>query len=308
MADPSSVRSRLWTLAVVVVLAVVLAVRVGGQSIASRFVASLRIERPKTVSVSVAAPAGGGRQLLGAVAGILAESTSVATDDSDSAVPTLDAAARAASFRPRVLRGRSDAPVIYVTGAHSVTARVNRDQFRTLLVEAGRASTVVPASVDGQSITVTVPRGVRLQYGRCPAPVSNTLQAQINGPPPPSTDNGNCVMLTETPVSAATLPPALDSAAVLEIALELAGMSPNQVRDFRQLFDWRAAMTMSPPRFMRSYDVVDLGAERALLMITGGRRGPTYELTWVDSGIVYTMTGYGSSADAAPLAKSVSAA
>ncbi len=221
-------------------------------------------------------------------------------------MPNFDAAAKAASFRPRVLKGRTDAPTIYVTGAHSVTARVNRDQFRTLLTEAGRASTVVPASVDGQSITVTVPRGVRLQYGRCPVPVANTLQAQINGPPPPSTDNGNCVVLTETPVSVAAVPPSLDTAAVLDIALELAGMSPNEVRDFRQLFDWRAAMTMSPPRFMRSYEVVDLGAEHALLMITGGRRGPTYELTWVDGGMVYSMTGYGSSADAAPLAKSAS--
>lgn len=304
MADASAVRSRLVTLAVVVVLAAVLAARVGGQSLASRFVAALRIERPKTVTVS--APTGGGRQLLGAVAGILAESASVATDDSDAVVPTVDAAAKAANFRPHVLKGRTDAPTIYITGAHSVTARVNRDQLRTLLTEAGRASTVVPTSVDGQRVTVTVPRGVRLQYGRCPAPVASTIAAQINGPPPPSTDNGNCVMLAETPLSVATLPPALDSSVVLEIALELAGMSPNQVRDFRGLFDFRAAMTMSPPRFMRSYDVVDLGAERALLMITGGRRGPTYELTWVDGGIVYTMTGYGSSADAAPLAKSAS--
>ena len=43
-----------------------------------------------------------------------------------------------------------------------------------------------------------------------------------------------------------------------------------------------------------------------MLMITGGRRGPTYVLSWMSDGIVYTLTGYGSSADAASLAKSAS--
>jgi hypothetical protein len=41
-----------------------------------------------------------------------------------------------------------------------------------------------------------------------------------------------------------------------------------------------------------------------MLMITGGRRGPTYELAWVGDGVVYTLTGYGSSADAVSLANS----
>jgi hypothetical protein len=42
-----------------------------------------------------------------------------------------------------------------------------------------------------------------------------------------------------------------------------------------------------------------------MLVITGGRRGPTYALVWVQGGVVYTLTGYGSSADAVPLAKSL---
>ena len=134
----------------------------------------------------------------------------------------------------------------------------------------------------------------------------NSIQNQINGPPPPSVDNGNCVVLTETPLATSTTPAALDTAAVLEIALELMGMSPNQVRDFRQLFDWRAAMPLSPPRFTRSYEIVNIGNTRGMLVITGGRRGPTYALEWVDGGIVFTLTGYGSSADAVPFANSVS--
>jgi hypothetical protein len=162
----------------------------------------------------------------------------------------------------------------------------------------------VPASLNGETMRVTVPRGVRVQYGNCPLPAANTLQNQINGPPPPSTDNANCIVFTETPVAATMAPPLLDTAAVLEIALELTGMSPNQARDFRQLFDWRSAITMSPPRSVRSYEMVNVGAGRGMLIMTGGRRGPTYALAWVQGDMVYTLTGYGSSADAVPLATS----
>jgi hypothetical protein len=135
--------------------------------------------------------------------------------------------------------------------------------------------------------------------------VANTIQAQIQGPPPPSTDNGNCIVLTETPLAAVTLPSALDTAAVMTIALELSGMSPNQARDFRRLFGWSSAITIAPPRFMRSYELTSVGGAPAMLMITGGRRGPTYVLAWVRDGVVFTLTGYGSSADAASLAASV---
>jgi hypothetical protein len=134
--------------------------------------------------------------------------------------------------------------------------------------------------------------------------VANSIQNQINGPPPPSVDNGDCVIFGETPLAASLAPAALDTGSVLEIALELTGMSPNQARDFRQLFNWRAALALAPPRFVRSYDIVTVGGARAMLMTTGGRRGPTYLLAWVDGSTVYTLTGYGSSVDAVPLASS----
>jgi hypothetical protein len=50
--------------------------------------------------------------------------------------------------------------------------------------------------------------------------------------------------------------------------------------------------------------MVPVGDTHGMLMITAGRRGPAYELAWVDSGVVFALTGYGSSADAAPLARS----
>jgi hypothetical protein len=289
-----------------IVAIVLLSVPVSGEALGARFLASLRIARPKPVTPgapSLSSP-GNSRRLAHVVIGILAESTVVATDEPDRAVPTIDAAAHAVAFAPRLLHARSDPASVSILGAHSVSARVDVGQLRTLLAEAGRSSESTPAAIDHAPVSFTIPRGVRVAYGNCPAPQANTITAQLNGPPPPTAENSSCVVLTETPQPEVHVPSALDTTAVLEIALELTGMSPNQARDFRQLFTWRESLALTPPRFLRSYEMVPVGDTHGLLMITAGRRGPAYELAWVDSGVVFALTGYGSSADAAPLARS----
>lgn len=289
--------------AIVVSVAVVASIRVSGESVGFRFLSSLRVARPKTVTVNGPSPTGA-RRLADVVIGIAAETTTVSTTEEDHGVPSLDSASRAAGFSVRALRSRTDPASVSLVSAQTLAARINRDQLVTLLAEAGRRDVVVNPSVAGANLRIDVPRGARVQYGNCPAPVAATLQNQINGPPPPSTDNGSCVILTQMPMAVATQPASVDTAAVLEIADELMGMSPNQGRDFQRVFGWRAALSMSPPRFVRSYEVVRVGDRDAMLFITGGRRGPTYALAWMADGIVFTLTGYGSSADALPLANS----
>ena len=292
---------------VVVLLIAFFTASVGGATLGSRFFAALRIARPRAVAAPTIGTAASARRLQNVVMGIVAETTAVEVSEADAPLGSVAAAQGQIGFAPRLIHARvNGAPKLSVVGTQRVSARVKRSQLRTLLAEAGRRSDVVPDAVDGQPIVLTIPSGVRAEYGNCPKPVANTLQNQINGPPPPSADNGSCVIVTETPPAVSATPAGLDTAAVLEIALELTGMSPVQARTFRQLFDWPSAIALSPPRFVRSYDVVSVGRGRGLLMTTGGRRGPTYVLAWVDGGIVYTLTGYGSSADAVPLANSVS--
>jgi hypothetical protein len=273
------------------------------ESLGSRFFKSLRIARPQTVTANAPAP-GAARRLSDVVIGIAAETTTVSTVEEDRPVPSADSASRLAGMHVRLLTARSDPASFVVLGAETTGARANRRQLTTLLAEAGRRELRVDPSIDGAPLSLAVPRGVRVQLGNCPPPIQNTLQSQIQGPPPPSMDNGNCVILTEVPQAASATPAGLDTSAVLGIAVELMGMSPNQARDFQRLFGWRGALAMSPPRFVRSYEVVDVGDQPGMLMITGGRRGPTYVLSWMADGVVYTLTGYGSSADAVALARS----
>lgn len=290
---------------IVAVLGGVAAIPMSGESAGARFLASLRIARPKAVTAAVATVgASNSRQLQNVIAGIVAETTAVLSDEPD-APASKTGAAPDGMTRPLLLGTRNDLTLLTRLGAHSLSTKVNRGQLRTLFTEAGLRGHTVDAAVDGAPITLATPRGIRAEYGNCPAPVANTLANQINGPAPPSTDNGNCVILSETPVGSVSVPAALDTGAVMEIALELSGMSPKQAHEFRSLFGWPAGITLAPPRFMRSYQVVNIGGTQGMLMMTGGRRGPTYDLAWVKGGVVYTLSGYGSSADAVPLATSL---
>jgi hypothetical protein len=290
-----------------IVIAALVAFPIAGQSAGARFFASLRLAKPKpdTAGAALNAPLNGGRRLEDVFAAIVAESTVTTRDGPDAAVSTASAAAKLAGFHPRLLSARKEAPSITILGEQHVDASVNPRQLQTLLTQAGSLGAAVPQSLDGTHVSFATPRGVRVQYGNCPAPAANTIQGQINGPPPASADNASCVAITEVPIASVTLPAALDTAAIMELALEVAGMSPNQARDFRRIFAWPAAAVLSPPRGVRSYELVRVGDADAMLVITGGRRGPTYALAWVRDGVVFTLTGYGSSADAVPLAKSL---
>jgi hypothetical protein len=308
MENPTqrSLVRRVWPALGILVVFVLLFVSAFTTGFGPRFIASLRIAKPKAVAPGVSAPSAtsAGQQIQALIGSMVGETTSVALNEPDKLVPSADSATRLVGFTVRLLRARSDAPSITVIGAHSMNAKVNRAQIQTMLAEAGRRNMQVPGGVDGTVLKTETPRAIRVQYGNCPAPVTNTIQNQINGPPPPSTDNANCVMFTQTPVTSTVVPPGLDMQELATIALELSGMSPNQTRDFQHVFDLKSTLSMSLPRAIRSYDAVQISGQPGMLITTGGRRGPTYQLMWASGGTVFTLAGYGSSGDAVPLASS----
>ena len=308
MEDPAhpSLFRRAWPALAILVVIVLLAIPASSGSLGQRFLGSLRIAKPKAVTPGVSAPSAtnGGQQIQALIGSMVGETTSVALNEPDKPVPSADSATRLAGFTARLLRARSDAPSITLIGAHSMNAKVNRAQLLTILMEAGRRGAQVPGGVDGRVLGTQTARAIRVQYGNCPAPVANTIQNQINGPPPPSTDNANCVLFTQTPATSAVVPPGLDMQELATIALELSGMSPIQTRDFQHVFDLKSTLSMSLPRSIRSYDAVQINGQPGMLITTGGRRGPTYQLMWASGGTVFTLAGYGSSADAVPLANS----
>jgi hypothetical protein len=81
-------------------------------------------------------------------------------------------------------------------------------------------------------------------------------------------------------------------------------MTPAQASDFRTV-DWKATLTLSVPRSLRSYQAVKVNGQNGTLLSMAGRRGPGYALIWTDKDIAYSMIGFGDSSQAVALADSL---
>lgn len=305
--EPTASRSWRWLWLVALAVLGWFLLTASGRGESAAFLAKLRMARPAGVSVSIPAFAGptGTRRLADAVAAMVADSVHIVHQARDTTVTTAAAAAQAAGFAPHLPAARHDVPIVRLETARTVGMNVDLAQLRTMLTEAGRPPGGFPASLQGRPLTIETPAAVRAQYGHCPAELSTSLQSQLAGPPPPTTANTDCVILTERPAATARVPAGLDVGELVELALEVAGMSPRQAAEFQRSFNWPVALALSIPRFMRSSDTLRVNGVPALLVNLGGRRGPTYEMIWARDGIVYTLEGYGTTADALSTAQSV---
>ena len=210
-----------------------------------------------------------------------------------------------AGFPVQLVTARSDTPSLSVVGARDIETTVERQQLRTILDEAGEDTVATPAALQGAPFGISAPRAVRAEYGHCPAPVANTIQGQLQGSPPPSTDYGDCVVLQESPAARVTAPPGLNVPVLADIALQLSGMSPDQTAAFDRRVNTNGALALSLPRFVRSYDTVSVNGAPAMLFNTAGRRGPTYALVWSANNLVFQLSSYGNPGGAVALASSV---
>ncbi len=284
-----------------------LSITAAGGRVCHRFFASLRIARPAAVSVSIPAFSGpaGTHRLQDAVASMLADTVRVDSAEPDTTAGDVAAATRLTGFTPALPAARSDPPQLEVEGARTVTIPVDAGRLRTILVEAGWRDMAVPAGIDGASLELRTPAAIRARYGHCPVAAGETLRDHLVAYGAPTSESGDCVVLVERRPVTGTPPAGLDMPGLTGIALEIAGLSPVEATAFQKTLDWRGALALRMPRFIRSYEAVKVGARPAMLLDTGGRRGPAWELIWQNDGRVYTLAGYGSASDAVPLAQSI---
>ena len=296
-----------WIPVLVTAAAVALLFVATATGVAQEFLASLRIAKPQAVSAGVpgATSTNGALRLQNMIGGMLAKTVNVVVDEADRPVASAAAAGKEAGFVVHLPRARSDAPAMTLVGAHAIEMTVDLGQLRTVFVEAGKRNVPLAESVQGSKVVLRTARAIRAQYGNCPAPPPNTLQGQVQGPAPPSTDNADCIVLVEGPAVSADVPPGLDMDPLMEIALELSGMSPVQAQAVPQTLDWKSTLAISLPRYLRSVETKEVNGAPAMLLITAGRRGPTWELVWTRGGMAYALTGYGNSGGALTLANSI---
>jgi len=295
----------MWIVWIPVVAVAVFLILPQGREMAQHFLDSLRMQKVQAVNVDLSSFVGpsANRSLQQMVSQMISDKVTATLNENDQIAADAAAAGAFAGFPVQLLSKRKDAPKLSISGAHAVQMTVDRGRLQAIFNEAGRPDLVLPSDLDGAQVFVKISRAVHAQYGNCPTRGSAT--EAVTGPPPTSTEYSNCVYLTEGPSPMVDFPANLHIEQLAEIGLEVAGMSPSQAQEFLKTVDWKTTLGMSVPRFMRSYEEVEINGVRGTLLNTVGRRGPTYTLLWAKNGIVYSLVGYGSSGDALTLAESV---
>jgi hypothetical protein len=309
MATASPSKRRVWLILILVVLVAGSLSIPAVRNLGLKSLQSLRMQKVQAVNADFSpyVDANANPTLHQMVTQMISDKVQVETNEEDQPVNDVAGARQAAGFNVLLLSARKDAPKLVVGGSHKIDVSVDRARLQAIATEAGHPDIVLPQSLDGATVGVQVPRSVQMQYGTCPtaANASQVVADNITGPTPTTTQYSDCVRLREGPTPIVNMPSSLDVAGLAQIGLETAGMTPAQASDFLHTVDWKAVLTLSVPRSLRSYQTVRVDGTDGTLLSMAGRRGPGYALIWTKNGIVYSLTGFGDSSQAIGLADSL---
>jgi putative zinc finger protein len=269
---------------------------------AQRLLATLRVERVQTVSLDFTAMnTETSSQPLEMLAKMLSDNAVITTNERETTADSQSAASQAAGFPVRVLSGRSDEPSFDISGAHAFHLTLDRPRLQDLLDQAGRPDLLLPATLDGATVSVQVPRAVAVAYGNCrKGHSSSTAQA-------PSTAPNPCLLVMQAPSPVINVPSDLNIQQLAEIGLQLAGWNPVKAREFCQTVDWKSTLVLPIPRTVQSYETVSINGVRGTLLHfpDSNSKRPSFALIWVDNGIIYSIIGNADPSSAVELASSL---
>ncbi len=220
--------------------------------------------------------------------------------------PTADEASQSAGFKVRSLTALALPAQYSVQGEGAFHLTLNRDRLQAIFEEAGRSDIQLPASLDGATIAVHVPRAVFVRYGNCRKPGHGDAAPPDQGQS--AAPDSGCTFLAQVPSPTVSVPPDLSIGQVAEAALQIGGMSREAAHAFCQTVDWTSTLVIPIPRDASSYQTVAVdGVEGTLISMSrfGARHPAGYTLLWVKNGIIYSLAGHGDSGNAVALADSL---
>jgi anti-sigma factor RsiW len=291
-----------WGGAGVAALVVILAVFSPARSLGQRILAMLRVQRVAVLPVSINAMPG--RNTMETVSRILSDQVVVTmSPGKPQTVSSASQASQLAGFQVRTLSGQSALPHISVQGERAFVMTLKQQRLQEVLSVLGRPDLQVPASVDGSTIAVHIPKAVFLEYGNC---------AHRRGQPGqqsrPAGDTSGCTAIVQVPSPVVSVPPSLNIDQLAEVALEATGMTQEEAEAYCQTVDWTSTLVVPIPSGATSSMQVSVnGVEGTLITRTPRHGGPAgYDLIWVKNGIIYSVWGFGSAEEALGVAGSLS--
>jgi Putative zinc-finger len=273
------------------------------RSFAQRLLATLRVEKVQTVTLDFSSMDNSTNRKLGeSLEKLISDNAVVTTNEKEMEASSQDAASQLAGFPVKLLSARTDSPTFRVSGAHAFRMTVDRSRLQDILDQAGRTDLILPANLDGSTISVQIARGVEVTYGNC----QHDKQSQVTPPSQSAPAAANpCVALIEAPSPVVNYPSDLNLQQLAETALQLTGMDAVEARNFCQTIDWKSTLVLPIPTSVSSYEAVSINGIQGTLLHFPRRNRPSYALIWVNGGVIYNLIGWGDPDMALQLASSL---
>jgi hypothetical protein len=239
-----------------------------------------------------------GNEALGSqLSELISESTKVTDKPSEPVLATnAEEAAASAGFNVRLPADQTPSR-IYVTDSSAFTITVDQAKAQAFIEAAGRSDLVLPKSIDGAEIAVSIPATVSTSFGTCPEPQTQKPDVQ-EMEKDMGRDYPDCIVFTQMPSPLVNAPADLDMAQLAQIGLEFSGMSREEAAAFTATVDWTSTLVIPVPRRASTYEDVSVDGVTGKLIQRVTDYAPEYALIWVKDGIVYAVSGTGT--DTAP--------
>jgi len=205
-----------------------------------------------------------------------------------------DQAIQMAGFNVRLPQEMTPAQ-ISVNDAAAFSLTVDRTKAQALLDEAGRSDLVLPESIDGAEVSVSIPASVSASYGTCPDLTAD--ESHDSGTP--GRRYPDCVLFAEIPSPTVNAPADLDVAQLAQIGLEFTGMSSEEAAAFTSTVDWASTLIVPIPRNAAVYEQVEVDGVTGTLIQRPADDYPQFALIWVKDGIIYAISGLGTNSQQA---------
>jgi len=269
-----------------------------GRALADQFLNLFRVQQVAIVPIDFT----GMQQLTGQgpigqrVSQLISNSITI-TQEPGEPLDATDAeqATQLAGFRVRLPQGQTPSH-ISVMPAAAFSFQIDHDKAQTLLNDVGRSDLVLPKTIDGADIAVSIPANVSAAYGDCPRP-----KEKDEGSGSRERQYTDCILLAQLPSPTVSAPAGVDVAQLAQIGLEFSGMSPEEAAVFTENVDWTSTLVIPIPRDAASYEQVTVDGVSGTLVqrLSNDGDAPQFILIWVKEGIIYALNGLGSDTEAA---------
>jgi hypothetical protein len=201
-------------------------------------------------------------------------------------VDSLDAAAAAAGFTPRLPSALGEAQFAVQPGMRAELT-IDHERMQALL-DAAEVDFRLPGSVDGEMVIVEMQDAVLAGYGCQPEARDASASA-------------DCILLVQLPSPTVEAPEGLEPQRVGEAMLKFLGMSASEARALSQRIDWTTTLILPIPQGegIRYQDVQVDGVTGSLIEEEDSDK---YMLLWVRDGFLYGLSGSGSASEALNIA------